>query len=133
MEAIDSGPNVVLRLDADGRRIVVLAFPYDAHVVDAVRRIPGRRFDWDRREWFAPAEDWVGVHVADILARFPELEAAPDVAAWLGALRERWIGRVVTTRHDARGWFELQTRAGPVPAALGAIEAGGRTLAAMTA
>ena len=70
MDIVDPGPNVELRTAADGARIVVLGFPYDAHLVDVVSRIPGRRFDWDRREWFATAEDWVGVHVADIVARF---------------------------------------------------------------
>ena len=69
MEAVESRPNVELRHDENGQRIVVLGFPYDVGIVDAVRRIPGRRFDWDAREWFAPAEDWVGVHVADILTR----------------------------------------------------------------
>jgi SWI/SNF-related matrix-associated actin-dependent regulator of chromatin subfamily A-like protein 1 len=134
MEIVDPGPNVVLRSDASGEPIVVLGFPYDVHVVDAVRRIPGRRFDWDRREWFAPADDWVGVHVADVLARFPELTTAPEVDAWLSGLRERWIGRVATTRHDGRGWFDLRTRAGSVPAAIRdvVLERDGQTLAPMT-
>lgn len=118
MEPVPDRPNVELRTDAHGERIVVLGFPYDAHIVEAVRRIPGRRFDWDAREWFAPADDWVGVHVADVLARFPELTTSPEAEAWLTDLGDRWIGRVSTTRHDGRGWFVLQTRAGKIPAAL---------------
>ena len=35
--------------------------------------IPQRRFDWDTREWWAPVDDWAGVHVAEVLERFPEL------------------------------------------------------------
>ena len=80
--------------------------------------IPGRRFDWDRREWFAPVDDWVGAHVADILARFPELEPSDEAATWLRGLGERWIGAVGTARHDGRGWFVLRTRAGELPEAM---------------
>ena len=65
MELVSGEPNVKLRTDHEGREIVVLAFPYDVRIVEAARRIPGRRFDWDRREWFAPVDDWAGVHVAD--------------------------------------------------------------------
>ncbi|MFL5844968.1 MAG: DEAD/DEAH box helicase [Solirubrobacteraceae bacterium] len=132
MEIVDPGPNVELRHDAAGQQIVVLGFPYDQHIVDAVRRIPGRRFDWDRREWFAYAEDWVGVHVADILARFPELTTTPEVDEWLSGLKERWIGGVSTTRHDGRGWFVMRTRAGKLPEAIEAIEVEGALLAPMT-
>ena len=98
-------PNVQLRTDAEGREIVVLAFPYDVRIVEAARRIPGRRFDWDRREWWALADDWVGAHVADIVARFPELEPSDEAAAWLRGIGKRWIGSVGTARHDGRGWF----------------------------
>src|SRR5436190_1227701 len=114
MELAENGPNVELRGE-DPNRTVVLAFPYDARIVAAVRGIPHRRFDWDRREWWAPVDDWVGVHVADVLARFPDLEPSAEVEAWLAGLRSRWIGRVRTARHDGRGWFVLETRAGELP------------------
>ena len=54
-------------------QIVVLAFPYDARSSTSCAGSPGRRFDWDAREWWAPVDDWVGVHVADVLERFPDL------------------------------------------------------------
>ena len=56
MELVPDRPNVELRRDRDGTRIVALAFPYDRALVDVVRAIPHRRFDWDRREWWAPVE-----------------------------------------------------------------------------
>jgi hypothetical protein len=118
MQLAPDRPNVELRRQTGGAAVVVLAFPYDAHVVAAVRMIPGRRFDWDTREWWAPVDDWVGVHVADVLARFPELSASTEVDAWLAAIGRRWVGRVTTTRHDGRGWWVLQTRAGTPPEAL---------------
>jgi SWI/SNF-related matrix-associated actin-dependent regulator of chromatin subfamily A-like protein 1 len=136
MELVDSGPNVELRRTRDDDQIVVLAFPYDARIVAAVRGIPHRRFDWDRREWWAPVDDWVGVHVADVLARFPDLVPSDEVERWLAALRDRWIGRVGTTRHDGRGWFVLHTRAGELPAELqgATVEYGERSvLAPLTA
>jgi SWI/SNF-related matrix-associated actin-dependent regulator of chromatin subfamily A-like protein 1 len=118
VDLVEGQPNVELRTDHEGRAIVVLAFPYDVRIVEAARRIPGRRFDWDTREWWAPVDDWVGAHVADIVARFPELEPSDAVAAWLSGLGERWIGRVSTTRHDGRGWFLLRTHAGRLPSAV---------------
>ena len=134
MELAPEDPNVALRRDRDGRPVVVLAFPYDPHVVALVRRIPGRRFDWDSREWSAPLEDWAGVHVAEVLERFPELTTSAEVDHWLSGLERRWIGRVTTTRYDGKGWFVLDTRAGtvPEPIAAVAVETGGRMLAPLT-
>jgi SWI/SNF-related matrix-associated actin-dependent regulator of chromatin subfamily A-like protein 1 len=135
VELVPGEPNVTLRVDREGQQLVVLSFPYDMRIVEAARRIPGRRFDWDTREWYAPVDDWVGTHVADILARFPELEPSDEAAAWLRGLGERWIGSVSTTRHDNRGWFVLRSRAGEIPEALrdGALERETDTLVPLTA
>ena len=40
MQLAPHRPNVELRSDAERGQIVVLAFPYDAHVVAVVRGIP---------------------------------------------------------------------------------------------
>ena len=58
-------PNVSLRRVGDSGQWVVLAFPYDAQLVDLARSIPHRRFDWDTREWLAPVSDWAGMRVAE--------------------------------------------------------------------
>src|SRR3954469_22236018 len=92
MRLVEERPNVELRRDPDGGSIVVLAFPYDPQVVALVRRIPGRRFDWDRREWYAPVDDWAGVHVADVVDRFPELTTSAEVDLGLRAGERRWVG-----------------------------------------
>jgi SWI/SNF-related matrix-associated actin-dependent regulator of chromatin subfamily A-like protein 1 len=135
MQLVDDRPNVELRRGQDGGMIVVLAFPYDPHIVAVVRAIPQRRFDWDRREWWAPVDDWAGVHVAEVLDRFPELTTSAQVDAWLAAIERRWVGRVSTTVHDGRGWWLLRTRAGAVPEALleGSVEREGALLAPFTA
>ena len=117
MELVPQTPNVELRSDGD-QQIVVLAFPYDATIVNVVRGIPGRRFDWDRREWWAPIDDWVGVHVAGVLDRFPDLVASDEVVAWIAAIDSRWVGFVGATRYDGRGWWTLSSRAGEPPAEL---------------
>jgi hypothetical protein len=134
MQLVEERPNIELRRGGDGAPIVVLAFPYDPHVVAVVRRIPGRRFDWDKREWWAPVDDWAGVQVAEVVDRFPDLTTSAEVDAWLRAVQRRWIGRVSTTRHDGRGWFVLRTHAGQVPEALleGSREHEGALLAPLT-
>jgi hypothetical protein len=134
MQLAEERPNVELRREMDGSPIVVLAFPYDPHVVAVVRRIPGRRFDWDRREWSAPLDDWAGVHVREVVERFPELSTSAEVDAWLAAVSRRWVGRVTTARHDGRGWWALHTRAGTVPEALleGSREVDGALLVPLT-
>jgi SWI/SNF-related matrix-associated actin-dependent regulator of chromatin subfamily A-like protein 1 len=121
MKLVPSGPNVQLRQGGEGEPIVVLAFPYDPEIVALVRTIPNRRFDWDTREWSAPADDWAGVVVADALERFPELTSETAVDSWLERIERRWIGYVRTARHDGRGWWVLDTRAGAVPPALRAV------------
>ncbi|WP_183340621.1 SNF2-related protein [Conexibacter arvalis] len=115
MQLVPDRPNVELRTEEERGRIVALAFPYDRHLVEAVRAIPHRRFDWDTYEWWAPADDWVALHVADILRRFPELTPSEQVGAWIESIEKRWIGHVRTARHDGRGWWALQTLAGQVP------------------
>ena len=134
MELVSDRANIELRRNREGERVVVLAFPYDRELVELVRTIPHRRFDWDAREWSAPAEDWAGMKVAELLERYPELTVDPEVSAWLGTVRERWIGYVRTTRHDGRGWFVLNTLAGPVPEPLrsGAVECEGKLLVPLT-
>jgi SWI/SNF-related matrix-associated actin-dependent regulator 1 of chromatin subfamily A len=123
-------PNVELRTHPERGRIVVLSFPYDPHLVEVVRGIPHRRFDWDAREWWAPVGDWVAHHVADVLRRFPELLPSAEVERWLGEVQRRWLGRVSTMRYDGRGWFVLETAAGEAPEELraGSVERDGRTL-----
>jgi superfamily II DNA or RNA helicase len=134
MQLAPPRPNVELRTSREGP-IVVLGFPYDAYIVNVVRGIPGRRFDWDAKEWWAPVDDWVGVHVAEVLERFPDLTASEEVDAWLSQIRKRWVGHVSTVRYDGRGWWVLATRAGKPPEDLvaGFVEHEGMLLAPLTA
>jgi SWI/SNF-related matrix-associated actin-dependent regulator of chromatin subfamily A-like protein 1 len=115
MELATDRPNVELRRNSAGAPYVVLSFPYDAELVAFVRTIPLRRFDWDTREWWAPAGDWAGMKVAELLERAPDLTTDEEIKGWLSQIKRRWIGYVRTARHDGRGWLELETLAGPLP------------------
>jgi len=136
MKLVDRRPNIELRRETDGEPTVVLSFPYERTLVEMARSIPHRRFDWDSREWSAPASDWAALKVEEMLERYPELDAADDVQEWLRGVRRRWIGTVTTACEDGRGWLVLQTLAGPLPEAVGACARetdDGRTLAPLTA
>jgi superfamily II DNA or RNA helicase len=134
VESVPDQPNVTLRPDGAGGQTVVLAFPYDAYLVNAVRSLPNRRFDWALREWLAPADDWVSVKLRKLLDLYPELTRSPELDEWLAVAAERWIGHVRTARYDGRGWWALDTLAGSPPAALrdGIVEHEGRALVEMT-
>ncbi|HEX4670656.1 MAG TPA: DEAD/DEAH box helicase [Solirubrobacteraceae bacterium] len=134
MRLVDDRPNVELRRNEAGEQVVVLAFPYDAELVDQVRTIPHRRFDWDTREWSAPAEDWTGMKVGELLTHYPDLTASPEVLDWLSGVSQRWIGHVRTTRYDGRGWWVLETLAGPIPEELlpGSVQHDGKVLVPLT-
>jgi SWI/SNF-related matrix-associated actin-dependent regulator of chromatin subfamily A-like protein 1 len=135
VRAVPDEPNVTIRPHPDGGEEVVLAFPYDGHLVAAVRTLPGRRFDWDSREWSAPADDWVAARLAEILRIYPDLTRSQEFDAWLDAAEKRWVGYVRTTRHDGRGWWALDTLAGTLPPVLAeAVTAPeGRLLVPLTA
>ncbi|WP_249021318.1 DEAD/DEAH box helicase [Conexibacter sp. S30A1] len=135
MQAVPDEPNVTLRSSGAGdTQEVVLAFPYDGHLVAAVRTLPGRRFDWDRREWSAPADGWVAAKLATILGARPDLRRSAEFDEWLAAAERRWVGHVRTTRYDGRGWFALDTLAGEPPKALrkDALALEGRWLVPLT-
>ena len=128
MRAMEPVHNVELRRDRHGQDSVVFAFPYRADVVDAVRAVPGRRFDWEAREWWAPRADATAPFVKGVLERFPALAVAPEVEAWLARAVAGWVGRVTAGRLDGRGAFVLETIAGELeePLAGAAVERGGR-------
>jgi superfamily II DNA or RNA helicase len=123
---VEPAANVELRPDRHGHAHVVFAFPYRADIVDAVRAIPGRRFDWDAKEWWAPQADSTAPYVKGVIERHPALAVAPEVTAWLAEATSGWVGRVGAARLDGRGAFVLETISGELPHDLPAEERGGR-------
>ena len=128
MRLAEPAPNVILRKDASGDDVVVLSFPYRAEIVDAVRGIPGRRFDWDSREWWAAASDVTAPYVRGVLERYPELSASIDAERWLAQSASGWVARLTAARYDGVGWFVAEVISGDPPEALAgvAVERGGR-------
>ena len=112
MRAVDPGHNVELRSDHLGNDSVVFAFPYQPDIVDAMRGIPGRRFDWQTKEWWAPRADVVAPYVKGVIERHSALSVAPEVDQWLAQAVSGWVGRVTAQRQDGRGHFVLDTIAG---------------------
>ncbi len=111
-------PNVELRRNAHGHEIVVFAFPYRADIVDAVRSIPGRRFDWQAKEWSTPKADATAPYVQGVIERFPELEVDAEVEQWLARAVKGWVGRITAARRSGAGWFVLDGIAGDLPETL---------------
>jgi hypothetical protein len=128
MRAAEPVHHVELRPDKQGNPGVVLAFPYRADIVDLVRAIPGRRFDWERKEWWALRSDVTAPHVKGVLERHPALSAAPDVHEWLAEAASGWAGTVGAGRLDGAGAFLAHPISGelPEPLAAAAVDRGGR-------
>jgi hypothetical protein len=128
VRAADPVHHVELRRDRHGHESVVLAFPYRADIVDSVRAIPGRRFDWDTKEWWALQSDATAPYVRGILERHPSLSVSPEVVEWLSSAAVGWFGRVTAARYEGSGWFVLDTVAGELPPELAgvAVSRGGR-------
>src|SRR3954451_4000987 len=120
MRVVEPAHNVELRRDRHGHDSVVFAFPYRADLVDAVRAIPGRRFDWEAREWWVPRADATAPYVQGVLEQHDWLVAAEDVEAWLARAVRGWVGKVTAGRHNGAGVFLLDRIAGGLPEALAA-------------
>ena len=95
--------NVELRRNHHGQESVVFAFPYRADIVDAVRSIPGRRFDWEAKEWWAPRADaTAAVRARACSSASRSSTVAPEVEAWLARAVKGWVGRVTAGKRSRR-------------------------------
>jgi SWI/SNF-related matrix-associated actin-dependent regulator of chromatin subfamily A-like protein 1 len=87
----DAAAHVRLGFDRRGRRAMIFHFPFDELLNMAVKRLPGRRFDWETREWSVPCMEHTSAEVAEMLECFPRVAVAPAVSAWL-ATAAGWHG-----------------------------------------
>jgi hypothetical protein len=90
-QAQDAAAHVRLGQDRRGRPAMIFHFPFDELLNMAVKRLPGRRFDWETREWSIPCMEHTAAEVAEMLACFPRVAVAPAVEAWL-ATAAGWHG-----------------------------------------
>ena len=100
VQSVPERPNVELRRTTEHGEIVVLSFPYDVHIVGAVRGIPQRRFDWDRRS--GGRRSTTGARCTSPTCSTASRTSIPtdEVATWLEGVDRRWVGSV--ERHPAR-------------------------------
>ncbi|MFL5883784.1 MAG: DEAD/DEAH box helicase [Thermoleophilaceae bacterium] len=76
-------PHVRFGVDRRGERALIFRFEFDELLNAAVKRLPGRRFDWETREWIVPARPEFAEEFAELLVVFPRIQVEPEVAAWL--------------------------------------------------
>jgi len=118
MPSSDTKPisGTVYLLDDNPRdREIVFSFPVDNEINAAVKQLPGRWFDWRRKNWRVPANPRLAKPIAGVLARFPELTPSREVLDWLSD-SARW--RAVVTAHQdehGSGAFLLRTLSGEPP------------------
>jgi SWI/SNF-related matrix-associated actin-dependent regulator of chromatin subfamily A-like protein 1 len=106
----------VFLLDDNPRdREIVFSFPVHDELNDAVRELPGRWFDWRRKNWRVPASPLLAKPVQGLLARYPELVPSQEVLDWLSDSR---LWRAVVTAHQdehGSGAFLMRTLSGNPP------------------
>jgi SWI/SNF-related matrix-associated actin-dependent regulator of chromatin subfamily A-like protein 1 len=107
----------------EGRELV-FEFPFDEELNEAIKRVPRRWFDWRRKHWRVPADPRVSKLIEELLVRFPQLAAAPEVRAWIDE-SDRWRAAVTVVAYEGAGAYLLRTLAGDPPSELsGALPAG---------
>src|SRR4051812_31291930 len=75
--------NVRVGEDRRGRTALVFSFPFDELLNSAVKRLPGRWFNWETREWTVLCRPESAEEIAEMLACFPRVTVEPEVADWL--------------------------------------------------
>ena len=76
-----------------------------------MKELPRRWFDWRRRRWRVPADVRLAKPVEALLGRFPELQADPEVLAWLDD-SGRWRAVVSVVAYEGSGAFILRSLSG---------------------
>src|SRR5918992_1002901 len=103
---------------------IVFAFPFHEQLNAAVKRVPGRWFDWRRKHWRIPADRRRAPEIETVLACFPALRVSPEVHDWLHDAH-RWRALVSVTALEGEPVFLLRTLSGELPPELpGAVDAG---------
>src|SRR4051812_43038309 len=69
--------------DRRGRQALVFSFPFDELLNNAVKRLPGRWFNWETREWTVLCRPESAEEIAEMLACFPRVAVDAEVSEWL--------------------------------------------------
>jgi SWI/SNF-related matrix-associated actin-dependent regulator 1 of chromatin subfamily A len=112
-----SQPNVTLTHDR-GRQWLAFSFAFDENLNAAIKRLPGRRFDWDARRWLVPADRKIGSVLLELFTDYRWLVLAEEVRNWIDTFAG-WHGAVTATEGpDGKPAFAVSTLGGTPPAAL---------------
>src|SRR4051794_9050925 len=106
----------VFLLDDNPRdREIVFSFPVDDELNEAVRQLPGRWFDWQRKNWRVPADPRLAKPVKGVLVRFPELVPSREVIDWLSD-SNLWRGAATAHQEEpGAGAFLVRRLSGELP------------------
>ena len=107
--------DVWMRADGAGGHELVFAFPADQELNTAIKRLPGRRFDFVQRTWDVPAEPSQAAAVQALLERHPWLQISADVADWLDAQAQAWAALATVVEHERSPWFVVHMQYGDAP------------------
>jgi len=101
---------------ADNPREPELVFDFRFHedLNEAIKELPGRWFDWRRKQWRVPARPRVAKAIEALLARFPDLVPSPEVLSWLSD-SDRWRAVCTVVARDGHGHFLVRTLQGELP------------------
>ena len=89
-----------------------------------MKRLPGRWFNWETREWTVLCRPESAEEIAEMLACFPRVQVAPEVADWL-ADAAGWEGIVAVWDTGDGPRLSLRLLSGVPPRELEAIDEGG--------
>ena len=106
---------VWLRAAARGGEELVFAFPADQELHAAIKRLPGRRFDFTDRTWVVPAVPSLAGAVQELLEEHPWLMVSDDVEDWLDAHAHAWAALGTVVEHEGGPYFVVETLYGAVP------------------
>jgi len=105
---------ISLRAEDRDARELVFDFPFDEELNEAVKALPGRWFDWRRKQWRVPADLAAARPVTELIERFPDLVVEPEVEGWL-ADSDRWRALVSVIMHEGAGAFVVRNVSGEPP------------------
>jgi superfamily II DNA or RNA helicase len=109
-------PNVTLTHDR-GRQWLAFTFPFEERLNDRIKRLPGRRFDWDERRWLVPADRRLGAVLLELFTEFSWLAIDDDVRGWVETF-SGWSGVASVTETASGPAFVVSSIAGTPPAQL---------------
>ena len=112
--ALAGASHVWLRPGANADELVFAA-TVDPELNAAIKRLPGRRFDFRDRTWVVPAVPSLAAAVDELLEEHPWLTATAAVEDWLAAQAHAWAALATVVEHEDKPWFVVDPLYGAVP------------------